>query len=113
MASSGSPLELSRLAGSGWASNVTNGAEANAASADLSSVNLSELRGPSSASEGTVAPSTVDKVQTGTTVPSTALIALLNQKGVSLLAWWGLGAGVWADDGVLVRQGGGSSRSGQ
>lgn len=35
-----------------------------------------------------------------------------NQR-VSPLEWWGLGAGLWADSGVLARQGGGPSRSGQ
>ena len=36
-----------------------------------------------------------------------------SEKRVSPLEWWGLGAGVWADDGVAARQGGGPSRSGQ
>src|SRR3954471_14377513 len=80
MATSGSPLDLSRLAGSGCASKVTSGADAKAASADRSSDRRSAVRAPSSANAGTVAPWTVDRVQTGTLVPSTSLMDLLGQQ---------------------------------
>lgn len=44
---------------------------------------------------------------------STASSSTQKGEGVSPLEWWGLGAGLWADSGVLARQGGGPSRSGQ
>src|SRR4051794_39832642 len=77
MAPSGSPLDVSRLTGSGCASKVTSGADAKAASAHRSSDRRSAVRVPSSANAGTVAPLMVDRVQSGTIVPLTSLIDLL------------------------------------